>query len=164
MKHSIFKHTLLVILISAGIAACSVSREGRTMKKTIDGNWILETVTTEGITGIAKTTVFNEAEVSCFIGSEWNFVANNSTGSYTIVDNKKGCPAIKRAIRWSVFEPKDSAKVFQFKRLDEKKNAMDDGAGYRLTFTTLEKDVMKLRTAITFNGNPAALIYNFVRK
>ncbi len=164
MKYSIFKLTLLVTVLSAGIAACSVSREGRTMKKNIDGNWILQTVTTEGITGIAKTNVFNEAEMSCFIGSEWNFVANNSTGSYTIVDNKKGCPAIKRFIRWSVYEPKDSAKEFQFKRLDEKKNAMDDGAGYRLTFTTLEKDVMKLRTAITFNGNPAALIYNFVRK
>ena len=164
MKYSLFKSALLGLLLSAGIAACSVSKEGRTMKKTIDGNWILETITTEGITGIAKTNVFNEAEMSCFIGSEWNFVANNSTGSYTIVDNKKGCPAVKRFIRWTVYEPKDSAKEFQFKRLDEKKNAMDNGAGYRLTFTALDKNMMKLKTAITFNGNPAALIYNFVKK
>ena len=41
---------------------------------------------------------------------------------------------------------------------------MDDGAGYRLTFTQLDKDMMKLKTTITFNGNPAALTYNFVRK
>ena len=164
MKNSIFKTTLIALVIAAGFAACSVSKEARTTRKTINGNWILQTITTEGITGIAKTTIFNEAEFSCFIGSEWNFIANNSMGSYTIVDNKKGCPAIKRFIRWSIYEPKDSAKEFQFKRLDDKKNTMDDGAGYRLTFTQLDKDMMKLKTTITFNGNPAALIYNFVRK
>ncbi len=164
MRNSILKTIVTAFLFAVIFASCSVSKEARTAKKTINGNWILQTITTEGITGIAKTTIFKEAEFSCFIGSEWSFIANNSMGSYTIVDNKKGCPAIKRFIRWSVYQPKDSASEFQFKRLDDKKNAMDNGAGYRLSFTELEKDKMKLKTTITFNGNPAALIYNFVRK
>jgi len=164
MKKNIYVTGFIALLIIAGLAACSVSKESRTMQRTINGNWILQTITTEGITGVVKTKIFNEAEFGCFIGSEWNFIANNSMGSYTLVDTKKECPAIKRFIRWSVYEPKDSAKQFQFKRLDDKKNTMDDGAGYRLSFTQLEKDIMKLKTDITYAGHPAAIIYNFVRK
>lgn len=134
------------------------------MKKTINGNWVLQTITTEGITGVARTKVFNEAEFSCFIGSEWNFISNNSMGSYTIVDVTKECPTIKRLIRWSIYEPENAAKEFQFKRLDDKKDPMDDGAGYRLTVTQLDATQMKLRSDITFAGHPAAMIYNFVRK
>jgi len=134
------------------------------MKKTINGNWVLQTITTEGITGVAKTKVFNEAEFSCFIGSEWNFISNNSMGSYTIVDVTKECPSAKRFIRWSIYEPENAAKEFQFKRLDDKKDPMDEGAGYRLTVTQLDATQMKLRSEITFAGHPAAMIYNFVKK
>ena len=134
------------------------------MKKNIDGNWILQTITTEGITGVTKTTIFNEAEFGCFIGSEWNFIANNSMGSYNIVDNSKNCVPLKRFIRWSVYEPKDAEKEFQFKRLDDKKNAMDNGDGYRLMIKELGDNNMKLRSEIMFNGHAGAIIYNFVKK
>ena len=157
-------HFFIIVCIAANLAACSASKEGRGIKKTINGNWVLQTITTEGITGVAKTTVFNEAEFGCFIGSEWNFIANNSMGTYTIVDSKKECPAIKRFIRWSVYEPKDLPKEFQFKRLDDKKNPMDDNNGFRLKITQLEKNEMSLKSEITFDGHPAAMIYNFVRK
>lgn len=156
--------SLIIILVTIFFSACSVTKEARSMKKDINGNWVLQTITTEGITGVVKTTVFNEAEFGCFIGSEWNFIANNSMGSYTLVDKKKECPSIKRFIRWSIYEPKDQPKEFQFKRLDEKKNAMDDGAGFRLTVVQLDNNAMKLRSEISFAGNPAAFIYNFVRK
>ncbi len=156
--------SLIIILFIITFSACSVSKEARSMKKNINGNWVLQTITTEGITGVAKTTIFNEAEFACFIGSEWNFISNNSMGSYTIVDPMKGCPSTKRFIRWSIYEPKDAAKEFQFKRLDDKKNAMDDGAGFRLTFAQLDKSQMKLKSDITFAGRPAVIIYNFVKK
>jgi len=156
--------SLIIILFTVTFSACSVSKEARSMKKNINGNWVLQTITTEGITGVAKTTIFNEAEFGCFIGSEWNFIANNSMGSYTIVDTKKECPSIKRSIRWSIYEPKDAAKEFQFKRLDDKKNTMDDGAGFRLTVTQLDKSQMKLKSDITFAGRPTVVIYNFVKK
>ena len=156
--------SLIIILFQITLSACSVSKEARSMKKDINGDWVLETIVTEGITGVAKTTVFNEAEFPCFIGSEWNFISNNSMGSYTIVDPMKGCPPVKRFIRWSVYEPKDAAKEFQFKRLDDKKNAMDEGAGFRLTVAELDNSKMKLKSDITFAGHPAAIIYNFGKK
>lgn len=154
---------LITVLVIIGLSACSVSKEARTIKKSINGNWILQTITTEGITGIVKTKIFNEAEFGCFIGSEWNFISNNSMGSYTLVDKSKECTQLKRFIRWSVYEPKDLPKEFQFKRLDDKKNAMDNGDGYRLTVTELDDTKMKLRSDIVFNGHAGAVIYNFVK-
>ncbi|NOT92553.1 hypothetical protein [Ferruginibacter sp.] len=155
---------LIAVLIITGFSACSVSKEARSIKKTINGNWVLQTVVTEGIAGVVKTKSFNEAEFGCFIGSEWSFIANNSMGSYSIIDTKKECPTIKRLIRWSVYEPKGLPKEFQFKRLDDKKNPMDDNAGFRLKIVELEAKQMKLKTEITFDGHPAAIIYNFVKK
>lgn len=154
---------LITALFMIVLSSCSVSKEARTIKKTVNGNWILQTVTVEGITGIVKTTVFNEADLSCFIGSEWNFVSNNSMGSYTIVDKSKNCTQLKRFIRWSIYEPENAAKQFQFKRLDDKKNAMDNGDGYRLTVTEHSDNSLKLRSELVFDGKSSAIIYNFVK-
>ena len=164
MKNNILNKILIALLLITVFNACSVSKEAKGIKKTINGNWVLQTVVTEGIVGIVKTNSFNEAPFGCFIGSEWSFISNNSMGSYTIVDTKKECPTIKRLIRWSVYEPKGLPKEFQFKRLDDKKNPMDDNAGFRLKIVELEAKQMKLKTEISFDGHPAAIIYNFVKK
>jgi len=156
--------SLLILLLAFTFSACSVSKEARGMKKTINGDWVLQTITTEGITGVVKTRIFNEADFGCFIGSEWNFIANNSMGSYTIVDNAKACVPLKRLIRWSIYEPEGLDREFQFKRLDDKKNAMDNGDGYRLKVTELGSDHFKLRSEIVFDGHAGAIIYNFIKK
>ena len=85
-------------------------------------------------------------------------------GSYNLVDKSKNCTPLKRFIRWSIYEPKDLPKEFQFKRLDDKKNAMDNGDGYRLTVTELDDNHMKLKSEIVFSGTAGAIIYNFVKK
>ena len=163
MKLKLVSCGLIAVLVVVAFASCSVSNEARGMKKNINGNWILQTITAEGITGVVKTRVFNEADLSCFIGSEWNFISNNSMGSYTLVDKSKNCTQLKRFIRWSIFEPENAAKEFQFKRLDDKKNAMDNGDGYRLTVTEVNSNTLKLRSDITVDGKSGALIYNFVK-
>lgn len=155
---------LIAAFLIFGFTSCSTSKEARGMKKTINGDWILQTIITEGITGVAKTRVFNEAEFSCFIGSEWNFISNNSMGSYTIVDKSKDCTPLKRLIRWSIYEPDGLPKEFQFKRLDDDKKDMDNGDGYRLAVTEISNDQFKLRSNIVFEGHAGAIIYNFVRK
>lgn len=156
--------SLIILLFTISLNSCSVSKEARSMKKNINGDWVLQTITTEGITGVAKTKIFNEADFGCFIGSNWNFIANNSMGSYTIVDKDKDCTTLKRLIRWSIYEPKDLPKQFQFKRLDDKKNSMDNGDGFRLTVIQLDKTHMKLKSEIVFSGQAGAVIYNFIKK
>jgi hypothetical protein len=162
MKYTI--NSLILVLFVLSFSACSVSKEARSMKRDIKGDWVLQTITTEGITGVVKTTIFDEAEFGCFIGSEWNFISNNSMGSYTIVDKSKDCVPLKRSISWSIYEPQDLPMQFQFKRLDDNKNAMDNVDGYKLTVTELDNDHMKLKADLVYSGHAGAIIYNFVKR
>ncbi len=153
-----------LLLIGFFFISCSTSKEARTYKKSIDGNWQLQTVVTEGITGKVKALVFNEADFNCFIGSNWNFNDHNSLGSYSITKNADECVSIKRNIRWSIYEATgNEPKLFQFKRLDDKYKEIDDGGGFRFTIEQVNDKTMQLRSNITFEGKPASFIYNFVR-
>lgn len=134
------------------------------MKKSINGSWVLQTVNTEGITAKFAANVFNEADLNCFIGSSWNFISNNNTGSYNLVGGNTGCSTLQRNIRWTIYEQKDEPKEFQFKRLDEKNNPMDDNSGFRLSVTMLDNNTMQLKSAITFENKPGNIVYNFVKK
>ena len=86
-----FNNSMLELL-----SACSVSKEAKSIKKTVNGDWILQTIDVEGINSKFKAKVFNEADFNCFIGSTWHFVSNNSMGSYTIPATTTGCDAITR--------------------------------------------------------------------
>ena len=160
-KLSLLIGTFLAVLI---ISSCSSSKEARTYKKTVDGNWQLQTITTEGITGKIKAQVLDEADFNCFVGSMWSFNKSNSLGYYNIAKNGGECVAIKRFIRWSVFEDGTAPKQLQYKRLDDKYNDLDAGkAGFRFTILRLDATNMQLKSDITFEGRPASVTYNFVR-
>lgn len=160
------KNGLLLSLCFAVVilASCSTSREARKYETNIDGKWQLQTVVTEGIRGTVKSQLLNEADMSCFIGSNWTFNRNNNLGSYSINMNGGECVAVKRNLRWSIFEAKDQPKLFQFKKLDDKLKEIEEGsAGYRFTIVKLDDTNMQLRNDVTFEGKPASFIYNFVR-
>lgn len=161
MKNS--KILFLGFVLLANIFSCSVSKQANSMKSKINGNWMLQTITTEGITGKVTAQIFNEASFKCFVGSSWKFSSNNSLGSYNINASGTECGSISRAIRWSVYEPKGAAREFQFKRLDEKRNPMDGDEGFRLEIADLTTTSMQLKSHIIFEGKPAAYVYNFVK-
>ncbi len=152
------------MIMVALLTACSATKQGRTMKNSINGSWNLQTINTEGINAKFTAKIFNEADLNCFIGSSWDFISNNSTGTYTLVGGTTGCSTLQRNIRWSIYEPKDAPQEFQFKRLDEKRNPMDDNNGFRLSVTMLDNNTMQLKSAITFEGKPGNIVYNFVKK
>jgi len=154
----------LMVMSLAFFSACSSSKEAKSIRKSISGNWTLQTVDVEGINSKFKAKVFNEADFNCFIGSNWNLVANNGTGTYTLASGAAGCDPVTRNIRWSIYEPEGADKEFQFKRLDDKKNPLDDNNGFRLKVGTVTDNSMQLRSAITFEGKPGTFIYNFVKR
>ena len=153
-----------LILIVFLLASCSSSKQARVYKRTMDGNWQLQTIVTESIPGKFKAQLFSEADFNCFVGSNWSFNDRNSLGTYTINKNGNECAAIKRNIRWSIYEATAAEpKLLQFKRLDDKYKEIDEGGGFRFTVLQLDDKVMKLKSDITFEGRPASFIYNFVR-
>lgn len=161
MKKANLIFNLLIIIYL--FASCATSKQARTYKNLIDGNWQLQTVRTEGIMGTVNVQLFNEASYNCFTGSNWSFNQSNSLGSYNITKNGSGCFAVKRNIRWSVYEVKNEPLQLQFKRLDDKLKVMDNGDGFRFTIVQLDKSTMQLKSAITFENKPATVIYNFVK-
>ncbi len=152
------------IALTAVLAACSGSKQARAIKSNVDGNWQLQTVETEGIAGTVKVQLFNEADISCFIGSAWKFNQNNHLGSYNLSKNAGGCFAIKRDIRWSIYEQSGMPSELQFKRLSENLKEVDgNDAGYRLRVIQATPTNLQLKMDITFENRPAALLFNFVR-
>jgi hypothetical protein len=138
------------------------SRETRSFQKSMTGNWQLQTIVSEGVTGKVKTQLFNEASFDCFVGSNWNFTKNNM-GNYTI-PNATECQAIKRNISWSIYEAKDQPKLLQYKRLDDNLREIDaNSGGFHFTILQLNNTNMKLKADMNIEGKPAALVYNFVK-
>ena len=158
------KYCLVILPMILLFTACSVSKEGRSIKKSLNGSWTLQTINTEGITQKFAAKIFNEADLDCFVGSSWDFVANNNTGAYTLVGGAAGCSSLRRNIKWSIYEPSDAAKEFQFKRLNDKNNPLDDNNGFRLSITMAGDNTMQLKSAITFEGKPGNIVYNFIKK
>lgn len=158
------KETLSHIIVIFLLASCATSKEARTDKRMADGKWQLQSITTEGITGRVNVQLFNEENLNCFVESDWSFNDANSLGSYTISKNSNECTAVKRNIRWSIYEAKNEPKQFQFKRLDDKLKAMDNGDGFRFTIAQLDESRMQLKSSITFENKPAWVVYNFVKK
>lgn len=146
------------------MVSCATTKETRAYRKIIDGDWKLQTITTEGITGKFNVLLFNEQELPCLVESDWHFNSANSLGTYTTTKFGNQCLAVKRNIRWSVYEVKNEPQLLQFKRLDDKLNPMDGGAGYRFIISLLDKTNMLLKTYISFENKPAWVIYNFVKQ
>lgn len=161
MKKAALTFDLLIILLL--FASCMAARESRTFKKSMNGNWQLKTIVSEGVTGNVKTQLFNEANFDCFIGSTWNFNNANNMGNYSI-PNAAECGAVKRNIRWSIYESKNQPKLLQYKRLDDNLNEIDaNSGGFRFTILQLNNSSLQLKSDENLDGKPAAFIYNFVK-
>ncbi len=157
------KNILGFIVIVLFVSSCSISKEARAYKKNIDGNWILQSITTEGIMGKINVQLFNDQDMNCFIGSRWNFNDYNSLGNYMTDKTEKGCTPSKTNFRWSIYEPKGEAKQLQFKKVSEKYKTVDNGDGYRFTMSQLDKSTMQLKSNITFESKTVWIVYNFVK-
>lgn len=147
----------------AMLISCGLSKENRTSRKTINGTWELSKISYEGAQGYFKSTLFGDAKAQCFEGSEWYFLANNSTGYYDI-PQKDDCFSGKRNIRWAVVDVNGTPSQFQFKFIDEKKKDISGGYGYIFTIRSLTDTAMTISTDVNADGEKVTVVYQFVRK
>ena len=156
-----------VLIAALFLASCSSSKEARTYERDITGKWQLQTVVTEGIALASQTKaqLLNEADLKCFVGSAWTFNNKTNLGTYTISQNGGECVAVKRYVRWSIYEAAGQPKLLQFKKVDDKyyKDIDEGNSGYRFTILQVDNTTLKLKSDVTFEGKPASFIYNFVR-
>ncbi|MDX1363511.1 lipocalin-like domain-containing protein [Arenibacter latericius] len=157
------KKSLFVLLLAVGmLSSCSISKSAMKDRKTIDGYWILNSVSYTGAQGTFKSQLFNDASSDCFEGSSWYFRNNNSTGSY-VLSNSPNCGPEERFIRWSILERDGFNSQIQFKFVDDKYKDISGGQGYRLDIASLSETHMRLESKVSVEGTPVTVVYEFIK-
>ena len=159
-----FKKTLILLAFGIALSSCGISKEVREQRNLLSGTWILNDVRYENNTGMFKAVLFNDADAICFEGSNWFFRDNNSTGRYTIQSGSL-CQGGDRFIRWSVVSnPSNYSNQLQFKFIDEKRNDVSGGLGYRLNIAELTATDMTLKSNVMVDGKNLTLVYEFTKQ
>lgn len=122
----------------------------------VTGNWVLNTITFDGIPDIAVKSFLGESSYKCFIGSTWN-LTNSGNGSYSLPSSAT-CAAKTQTIFWSV-SPAD--ETFQFKKLYEGDKAKNVTEGYRLMLAAADDVNMTIKSPIEYGNRTAYIVMNF---
>ena len=150
------------MLIATLFVSCSLSKVEKSARKTVDGNWMLNSVTYDS-EGVFNTVLLDDATASCFENSQWFFRSNNSTGTYNIIN--PDCTTGQRNFRWSANEiGKDTGNFdFTLKFTDEKKKDIQKNSGYRMNLKYLDENSMQIIQTVQFEGEPFNINLNFTR-
>ena len=147
-------------------ASCSSSKSTVSVpaREGVKGNWVLNTITYDGLSSgqKVKVTLLDEGGESCLTGSTWS-LPNNGYGSYTINSSASGCTAGQRNIVWSYQKNGDDA-VFQYKRLEGGVKAKDIADGYKFKLLSVDEASMRLQSEVSFEGKPLYINYNFSKQ
>lgn len=157
------KKVMLFLVVGTLMASCGISKDIRAQRNLLSGTWILNDISYENNQGMFKAVVFNDANAICFEDSNWFFRDNNSTGRYTI---KQGslCEGGDRFIRWSVVSnPANYTNQLQFKFIDEKRNDISGGLGYRLNIASLSESEMTLKSNVMVDSKSVTIVYEFTK-
>jgi hypothetical protein len=153
------------------LGACSTQR-GSTgpslsaWKGAVKGQWTLNSIQQENFpTGASVKSIFDEAPVNCFIGSQWNLTASGK-GYITFTETGSLCsPGAVREIFWSLNKDELTNYVgLQFKKILPGDKARDVTTGYHLDLESAGEGRMIMRMPLDVGGNnPGYLVFNFSR-
>jgi len=153
---------LIICIIALTLLSCGTSKTIQQSKKVIKGEWLVNTITFSE-SGSFNVTLFKDTSAACFEGSNWQFISNNNTGTYTI--NNENCPT---GIRHFIFtiEDIDSTTGFQSFLLKptNEKNKSETNQGFRLQLTQLSESSMQWQQTISLEGKPFKINMNFSKK
>jgi hypothetical protein len=152
------KKLMLLLFITTFLFSCGASKNVRSKEKTIKGNWVLNNITYSK-TGNYKVTMFNDTTKECLEGSEWKFVPNNNSGTYSVTG--ANCVLGNREFVFVIKEVDVVSGYFDF-MLKPKKN--EDNKGYRIDLKELTASKMKWQQKINVNGTPFLINMNFIKQ
>lgn len=157
------KKIILILIVAVFIGSCGSGNVVREARKTVNGDWVLTSITYPGSTGDFNVTLFEDTTAACLKNSQWNFVSNNNTGSY--VPAGLQCNTEPRFFIWSVNEVDASTGNYDFmlKPTDEDFNSTTGNQGFRINIVTLTGTEMIWEHTVRFEGEPFTIRMNFNR-
>lgn len=150
---------ILSTIVAIMFTACSSSRNTATGMANVSrgrftGNWVLNTVSYDGLVRGAVTTVFDQAPPDSFIGSTWR-LTNSGNGMYTLTNGTS------QSIFWSLYNDSTLGQMFQFKKIYEGDKAKNVETGYRLLISSNDGSRMVLKSPVSVGGSTGYVVYTF---
>lgn len=144
-------------LFAVSCSSANQAQNARADFMKLKGSWEISSVDYDKQ---CKIKPFDEgADAQCFVGSQWNLVPNNNTGSYALAGGGD-CPTVTRAIKFDVSKDKE----FSFKVIDAGVKAKNVTAGYVLDFQNQTPTTFTLVQNVPFEGKILKVYYNFTKK
>ena len=148
---------ILGTLFAVSCSSANQAQNARADFMKLKGSWEISSVDYDKQ---CKIKPFDEgADAQCFVGSQWNLVPNNNTGSYAL-SGGGDCPTVTRAIKFDVSKDKE----FSFKVIDAGVKAKNVTAGYVLDFQNQTPTTFTLVQNVPFEGKILKVYYNFTKK
>lgn len=158
-----FKKSIISFLSILFIFSCTTTQKvsSSTNKIKLNGSWTLQNINYSNVTDKFKTSLFGEGDSECFVGSQWNFIQNNNSGSYSLVSNPN-CSGVSRQIKWDIISQGET-QYFQFKRLEPAVKAKNITAGYRLQVSSSTESSIQMIQNANVDSEVITLIYTFIK-
>ena len=154
------KKNLIIGLIALVLSSCkSNPTTAISVKDTssIKGEYTITSVTYPG-QDLFKVKSFEIGDSQCLVGSTWNFIANNNSGSISL--NKIDCIVFDSSITWYI----NKEQKMVLKLLNNETKAKNVKEGYVLSIMNLTKDSFQLSDRLNIDGNYVNIIYEFKKK
>lgn len=150
---------LILLLLTMSLLSCGASKTVRDSKKTIKGDWTLNSINYSEV-GAFNVTLLNDVSKACFEGSTWKFIPNNNTGIYTI--NNATCSIGDRYFVFTIQEIDEQTGLYDFLlKPTNEKGKSETNQGFRLRLSALSDTSMQWQQTVNVEGSPFVITMNF---
>ncbi|MDO1502317.1 lipocalin family protein [Winogradskyella maritima] len=153
---------IILGLLTVCFLACGASKTVRESRKVIKGDWMLSSVSSSAI-GDLKITLLNDSTKDCFEGSNWSFVPNNNTGTYTL--NGTGCNDEERNFVFVIDEIDEATGLYDFLlKPTDKRGRSEANVGFRMNLTALSDTDMIWTQNANLDGSNITISMKFKKQ
>ena len=120
----------------------------------LKGSWIIESVEPKS----SKLSVkgFDGQNITCYEGSNWNFIPNNNTGNFAL-SSSNGCYATQSNITWYITPQQD----FIMKLVDQGVKAKTIRTGLTYKIENISESYFSLVQRVPFESEFIRVVYHF---
>lgn len=149
----------ILMVFAIILMSCGSSKVVNNAEKTIKGNWSLSSITYDKL-GTYDVTLLNDAKKECFEASTWQFIPNNHTGTYSIINGD--CATGDRYFNFTIQEVSYETGHYDFLlKPTNEKGKSDTNQGFRMKITLLTDTEMQWEQTVNVNGSPFVINMNF---
>ncbi|QFZ54154.1 lipocalin [Oceanihabitans sp. IOP_32] len=153
---------IILFLFTVSLMSCGVSKTVKESKKVIKGNWVLSSIDYSQA-GTYNVTLLNDASKACFEYSKWQFIPNNSTGTYTLTNGS--CSDEVRHFIFTIQEIDESTGLYDFLlKPTNPKGKSETNQGFRFKLAALSDVAMQWQQTVSLNGTPFVITMNFTKQ